>query len=417
MVQRKPEPDVTIIAMIEEVQEIEKVVHARPALAESRSGKATEDFTVSLCNTAEEFRDLQNEWNHLLDNACRKSAFLRHEFMYAWWEVYGRWQHGATPFIVLARDRERRLVGVLPFYCEKLPWPFIGVRALRFLGSLHEAPEYLDVIVADNTLTHKIVKAMLAGLTKVRAKYDWLRLIDMADDALLLSFLPEWAEECGGRLQQWPWMLCPYLKISGDFETYLQALSSKHSANFRRQLRKLKERHAVTMDVAIAPAQVERDFAVLCELHHRRWAERHETSAFDNEMSRRFHRRLVTAMAPGGAVRIFLLKCDGKIVAAFYCLLDDNCLMYYQAGFDPEYESQSVGLILLGMVLQYCHEQGYDEFDFLRGEEEYKFRWTKTARATVICEIALTGRAKIYLNGLRTLRLLKKPVRGLLNKK
>jgi CelD/BcsL family acetyltransferase involved in cellulose biosynthesis len=198
--------------------------------------------------------------------------------------------------------------------------------------------------------------------------------------------------------------VCPHIKISGDFAAYLQTLPTKHSGNFRRQLRKLKESHAVTLDIAIAPAQAEKDFAVLCELHRQRWAGRNEASAFDNERSQLFHQRVVQAAAADGVVRIFTLKCDGQSVAALYCFLYDNRLTYYQSGIDVGYEKKSVGVTLLGMVLQHCFEQGYREFDFLRGEEEYKFRWTKTTRRTVAGEIAVSRRARIYLQSFQALR-------------
>jgi len=359
--------------MFQEIQEIEESVYTRPPQPEARLRQTTEAFTISLCEEAEAFRDLREEWNHLLDRASRKSAFLRHEFMYAWWETYGRRQHGATPFILMARDRERRLAGLLPLYREKSSWSVAGLRELRFLGSVHEAPEYLDVIVAGNMPTEKIIDAVLTGLAQLRAKYDLLRLTDMAEDALLLPFLRHWATACGGAFQQMPWKVCPYIKISGDFETYLQGLSSNHRANFRRRQRKLNESHKVTMDVATAPIPVEKDFEALFDLHQKRWTEREGTSAFDNETSRLFHRRVAGTMAASGVARIFSLQCDGQIVAALYCFLYDNRLMYYQAGFDVNYESKSVGLILMGMVLQHCFEQGYAEFYFLRGREEYKF--------------------------------------------
>jgi len=398
--------------MIEEIQEIQKSADERP---ESRSRQTTEAFTVSLCDNEEAFRDLQDEWNHLLDRAARKSAFLRHEFMFAWWEIHGRQQRGATPFILITRDRERRLVGLLPLYRGKSRELLIGVRELRFLGSVHEAPEYLDLVVADNAPTPQIVKAVLNGLKNLRAKYDLLRLTDMAEDALLPAFLPNWATECGGEFRQMPWMVCPHIKISGDFESYLQSVSSNHRANFRRRQRKLNETCKVTMEIAAAPAQVEKDFDTLFALHQKRWAQREGTSAFDNETSRLFHRRVAKAMAENGVARIFSLKCDDKTVAALYCFLYDHRLMYYQAGFDIDYESQSVGLVLMGMILQHCCEQGYSEFDFLRGEEEYKFRWTKTTRATVAGEIAMNARAKVYLNGLQALRHFKKRGRDILN--
>lgn len=401
--------------MFEEVQEIQKIVDEGPPRPEFRSRETVETFTVSFCDNEEAFRDLKDEWNHLLDHAARKSAFLRHEFMLAWWEIHGRRLRGATPFILIARDRERRLVGLLPLYRGKSREPLIGVRELRFLGSVHDAPEYLDIIVADNAQTPQIIKAMLNGLKNLRAKYDLLRLTDMAEDALLLAFLPNWATACGGEFRQLPWMVCPHIKISGDFENYLQTVSSNHRANFRRRQRKLNEACQVTMEIAATPAQVEKDFDTLFALHQKRWAQREDTSAFNNETSRLFHRRVAKVMAENNLARIFSLKCDDKTVAALYCFLYGNRLMYYQAGFDIDYESQSVGLVLMGMLLQHCHEQGWSEFDFLRGEEEYKFRWTKTTRATVAGEIAVNTRAKIYLNGLQALRHLKERARVLLS--
>lgn len=401
--------------MFNEVQELQEIIDERPPRPEARSRQAAEAFTVSLCDSAEAFRDLQEEWNHLLDRAARKSAFLRHEFMYAWWEIYGSKQRGATPFILIARDRERRLVGLLPLYREKSRWPIIGLRTLRFLGSVHEAPEYLDLIVADNAQTPQIIEAVLHGLKNHGSRYDLLRLSDMAEDALLLAFLPNWAKECGSAFQIMPWMVCPHLKLSGDFDAYLQTVSSNHRANFRRRQRKLQESGNVTMTIATTPMQVEQDFDTLFTLHQKRWTQRDGASAFNNETSRRFHRRVAKALAENGVARIFALKCNDKTVAALYCFLYDNRLMYYQAGFDSDYENQSVGLVLMGMVLQHCCEQGYSEFDFLRGEEEYKFRWTKTTRPTIAGEIAMTTRVKIYLRGLQALRRLKKRARVVLN--
>jgi len=398
--------------MLEEIQEIQNRVDARP----SRSRKTAEAFTVSLCDTAEAFRNLQDEWNHLLDHAARKSAFLRHEFLYAWWEVYGRKQNGATPFILIARDRERRLVGLLPLYREPSRWPIFGGRALRFIGSAREAPEYLDMIVVDNAQTPQIIKAVLAALKNLRAQYDLLRLTDMAEDALLLAFLQGWTEACGGQWQQRPWKVCPHIKLSGDFAAYLQSISANHRANFRRRQRKLQDSCKVTMEIATTPAQVEKDFDTLFALHQKRWTQREGTSAFNNERSRRFHRRVATTMAENGVARIFSLQCENKTVAALYCFLYDNRLMYYQAGFDIDYENQSVGLILMGMVLQYCFEQGYKEFDFLRGQEEYKFHWTKQTRQTVACDAAFGKFAKLFLFSQQVYRELKRRTRTKLNK-
>jgi len=47
---------------------------------------------------------------------------------------------------------------------------------------------------------------------------------------------------------------------------------------------------------------------------------------------------------------------------------------FFIGGFDPDYARWSVGTVLFGYAIQHAIEEGAREFDFLRGEEEYKYR-------------------------------------------
>jgi hypothetical protein len=57
-------------------------------------------------------------------------------------------------------------------------------------------------------------------------------------------------------------------------------------------------------------------------------------------------------------------------------------MYYYQAGFDPKYEEWSVGLVVMGKCIEDAISRELSEFDFLRGDEPYKKRWTKLHRDT-----------------------------------
>ena len=48
--------------------------------------------------------------------------------------------------------------------------------------------------------------------------------------------------------------------------------------------------------------------------------------------------------------------------------------MLYNSGHDPEYRYYSVGLLLHSLCLRDALERGYRYFDFLRGNEPYKYR-------------------------------------------
>jgi CelD/BcsL family acetyltransferase involved in cellulose biosynthesis len=53
---------------------------------------------------------------------------------------------------------------------------------------------------------------------------------------------------------------------------------------------------------------------------------------------------------------------------------------------DPAWSQKSVGLVLMGCAIEEAIRTGHDEYDFLRGDEDYKFMWTTSTRQdTTVC--------------------------------
>ena len=48
---------------------------------------------------------------------------------------------------------------------------------------------------------------------------------------------------------------------------------------------------------------------------------------------------------------------------------------YYLSGYDPDLEKLSIGNILVAHAIEQAVRDGATTFDFLRGAEEYKYRW------------------------------------------
>jgi CelD/BcsL family acetyltransferase involved in cellulose biosynthesis len=49
--------------------------------------------------------------------------------------------------------------------------------------------------------------------------------------------------------------------------------------------------------------------------------------------------------------------------------------MYYNAGVDPEARYLSPGVVLIAGLVRRALEAGAKRFDFLRGDESYKYEW------------------------------------------
>ena len=81
-----------------------------------------------------------------------------------------------------------------------------------------------------------------------------------------------------------------------------------------------------------------------------------------------------------GWLRLFVLRLNGEPAASLYAFRYNHVFYFYQSGFDPAYGKYSVGLVTMALSIKAAIEEGAEEYDFLRGDERYKFQWTNTVR-------------------------------------
>jgi CelD/BcsL family acetyltransferase involved in cellulose biosynthesis len=65
---------------------------------------------------------------------------------------------------------------------------------------------------------------------------------------------------------------------------------------------------------------------------------------------------------------------DGVKAAATLCFDYNNKLWGYNSGVSFDFKDISPGWVIMGYDIQWCCENGRYEFDFMRGDEEYKYR-------------------------------------------
>ncbi|MCK5267146.1 MAG: GNAT family N-acetyltransferase [Spirochaetes bacterium] len=77
------------------------------------------------------------------------------------------------------------------------------------------------------------------------------------------------------------------------------------------------------------------------------------------------------------------LKVGTKVIVAQYNYLYGDKIYSYSVGFDLNWKEYRVGAILQMLMIEDAISIGLSEFDFLRGNEEYKYYWTKKDRESV----------------------------------
>jgi CelD/BcsL family acetyltransferase involved in cellulose biosynthesis len=308
-----------------------------------------------------------SEWNKLLDESIANVPFLRHEYLSTWWATRGggEWPDSSALALVTA-EQDERLVGIAPlFFADNLD----GEPSLLLLGSI-EISDYLDLIVRPGDLP-----AFLTGLLDFLAAasipwktLDWHNLLEASPTLPLLQ------AEAGRR--GWSHAVAhtyhaPSIPLVGDFETYLCGIDKKQRHEIRRKMRRASEAGSVdwyiVQDESKLDAEVEAFFDLM--------ASDSQKAAFLTEKMRQQMHSAIRAAFRAGWLQLAFLTVDGSKAAVYLNFDYRQRIWVYNSGFDPRFMEYSPGWVLLGWLLKWANENKRSEFDFMRGEEEYKYRF------------------------------------------
>ncbi|MEA3334587.1 MAG: GNAT family N-acetyltransferase [Chloroflexota bacterium] len=335
---------------------------------------------------AESLTELRAEWNTLLAQSQVNTPFLTWEWQTTWWNNLGT----GDLWVVTWRD-QGELVAIVPLY---LTINAEGERQLDTIGCI-EVSDYLDLIIAAGR-EEEVFRAFLDWLLGPEAPdWDVLALCNLAQHSPSHRYLPEHAAARGlhaiTRLED----VCPVIQLPEDWETYLQTrLDKKQRHEIRRKKRKIQREADVNWyvvdDTRALDAEID-DFVRL----HRLSAEAKE--GFMTGEMEQFFRQIARAMYDSGWLSLAFIEVNGDKAASMLSLCyEDRCLLY-NSGYDPNrYRELSPGIVLTGLVIEDAIDRGYSVFDFLQGDEVYKYRFgaTDTAVYTTVIrrpEEKLTG--------------------------
>lgn len=314
---------------------------------------------------------LEPEWQRLASVCHAATVFQTWEWNAAWWRHFGRvW--GRRLRIVTFRDHEGALVGLAPLMTSF--WYVTALRRLSFLGT--GTSDYLDVLAAPGW-----EEAVGAGL------YAYLEHVggwQIADFQQLREggFLRDRRPPEGGALAifEAAGEPCPYLALPSSWEMLLQGLGKKTRTNIGYYDRALHKVYAVEAGPVTDEAELDDELGRLFELHQRRWNQRWLPGVFGGGRVQAFHRDAARRLLRQGWLRLFALRLDGLTQASLYCFAYGDRLCYYQGGFEPTLARLSLGTVLTARAIQSAVGEGRQVFDFLRGDEPYKAKWTGAAR-------------------------------------
>jgi hypothetical protein len=91
--------------------------------------------------------------------------------------------------------------------------------------------------------------------------------------------------------------------------------------------------------------------------------------------SDRRNTELFRALRRAGALAVSTLSAGGRLIAAHLGAIADGSLYWWVPAYDPAYAKYSAGRLMLESMLEQSHALGHKQFDFLIGDEDYKWHY------------------------------------------
>jgi CelD/BcsL family acetyltransferase involved in cellulose biosynthesis len=308
-------------------------------------------------------------WNTLVKQSIADTPFSRYEYLSEWWKTRGggEWLRQSAEIVLVSASENDQLIGIAPLFLTE----YENRRALLLIGSI-EISDYLDLIVREADLPRflpQLIDFLASSFADTWSVIDWYNLPDQSPT---LAALKAEAEKRSWTYHEDVYRPTPRIPLNGSFEEYLSRIDKKQRHEIRRKMRRAAESELNVRFVLIdKSADIEKEINDFFEL----MTQDPNKANFLHPAMREQMTVTIRSAFEHCYLWLAFLEVGGAKVAASLNFDYNNKLWGYNSGVSREHMELSPGWVLLSHVIQWCCENGRSEFDFMRGDEEYKYRF------------------------------------------
>lgn len=309
------------------------------------------------------FKQLEREWFALLQQSTMNTIFLTPLWLECWWSVFGH-KRGELA-LVTARDERGSLVAIAPF--------FIAQERGQKVGYLVGEPDLCDYgnLIVRSGYEQEILPQIL---TSMRELFSWdrLEIYGIPEESIIYETMRMLRASNGLKLQEEFLDHCPFMVLPPTWEQYLEGLRPKDRHELKRKLRRWEGQDDINWYLPSSHERLMEDLEAFLALHRN---SKREKERFMDDNRSEFFFLLGRRLFDEGWLYLPFLEKSGQKVASFFCIDYNSTVNVYNSGFDLRFSQLSPGLVCLALGIKDAISRGRTCFDFLRGEEEYKYRF------------------------------------------
>jgi CelD/BcsL family acetyltransferase involved in cellulose biosynthesis len=290
-----------------------------------------------------------------------------------WLETWVRCHPHYVPWVVVVDDGYGRLRAAAPLAWRRRR----GIVEIVAIG--HEASDDVRLPARDTAAALLLAAALATRLAAIQGPWRLLLGQLRANDAVavqLAARLP--------RTKLVPADPSPVTRFTQDRSprTYV---SRNHHQQVRRMLNRMeREGLEPQVDATRDPQEINALLPAVERVCRHRDATLHRRSPFEDPRKRRFFYDVVSRFAERQQVELLTIHLDRDLACYVLCFLDRDAYRMWSCRFDPRWQRYGVGRVGNHFALtRALADPGCAEFDWMRGDEPYKFSMSNTVSHAV----------------------------------
>jgi CelD/BcsL family acetyltransferase involved in cellulose biosynthesis len=320
--------------------------------------------------------DLETNQQIYLDlfNASQTPAFFAHPvYLLSWWKHLGK---GEAKLLTISH--EDKTVGYLVLYKadNKSPWRLVGAK---------EESDYLDLVCAPEH-AEAAWQAVLKYLQDNKSEWGSMVLECIPDASQTKHILETTAATFGFSPTIEQQDVSPVIILPTSWEEYLESIDSNLRKRIKRFTQTIQEDDVLSFKTVTEATEIKALMPDFIALHK---ASGEEKASFWTPKREAFFLNMLPTIAKHGLVKIEVLEVSNDPAAMVVSFIYQNRLLGYNSGFNQyRYGHMGVGTVLAAHSIEEAIKAGYTHYDFMRGNETYKFEFGAVAES--VWDVTLT---------------------------
>lgn len=317
-------------------------------------------LTIERIENIDDFNNLRQTWNSILEDNGIYDPFLTWEWLNTWWRQYQNVYKLCIRIVI----ENQVIVGIAPLMLEiKRYWGF-HLRVLTNIGS--PPPDISGFIIPPD---RKDILTLIADdIISARNEWDIFWIKEFPEFVLDNCFINRFMKFCYFNHVKTRHFLIP---LSGDWDLYQNSLSKKLFNDLNRCYMRLSKLGKISYKRFIGKDVTDEHLHNIFDLNSRA----HNPQGYNIESEKKFHINLCSSFQEQERIDISFLYINEKPIAYHYGFIYKGKSSLWRTGFDNEYRIYSPGKLLLIEYIKHCYKIKIETIDWLRGDHDYKTRW------------------------------------------